>query len=926
MAAPGSLVAGERRDRIELMRSHPKAPIAFAVLVLAAMLVRVSSSEAQGIQTSSIVGTVFDVSGAVVPNVEITLEGSRLIGGPLALTTDASGHYASATLTPGRYALVGRQPGFDDAERHDIDLPVAATLTVDLVLVPSRLHELVEVVEPPSPVVDVRSAAASAHLDQRLLQNLPSFRAVAEVINLAPGVVAGVGFGGTQESNGLYVDGVNLVEVQLGRPYLRLNYDWLQEVEVAAIGAGPEYGQSTGVTANIVLRSGSNRFTGMIDALTTRPSWLARNTDKITAALQREFAPLELTNWWDSSVQVGGPVFRDRLWYFAGQQSLRHSYRPAGYSGVGTTREADDKALVKITGALSPSMRVEGLGQPGAYRVLSYDLGSLTSLEATTDERQPQAMWNGFFRWTPNGRWLLEARNGGYRSDTHDDPHAPGTRNGPAPHRDILTGGQSVSANFFFDLARTQYLTSVNATTFTSSKWGRHDIRLGWELEHADMVNASGYPGGMLFQDQGASPYRVLLWDGSKLTASNLRSAFFGNDAWQMHHVTISAGLRVDMNRTSVPLVRNVFETNPVSPRLGIAWDVLQSHRFVVRAHAGRYYDQAFLGRISTIDVSATAPTITAAVLGPGEYAEISRTTPVNNVAIDPHVKHAFADQLTAGIEWQLQDDTSLEVNFIHRDFPRFIGMVDVGRRWSPTLRRDTGPDDIPDTADDGELFTVYNLDLSTSAFYLYSNPAGAYRRYRGLQVVGRKRFSHLWGAQASYTWSRTTGNVDNGWHTNTGVNDLGTGGGFSNPNRFINLYGKSPYDPREVKILADGFVPAWGGFNLGAVYRYTSGQTWARRAVFRGLTQSFDYIWTEPRGSRRLPAINKLDLRVEKLFPVRRFLRLGLSAEVFNVTNQGVPNSDLFAPIQVFSGPTLGEPLAWIDPRLVRLNLRLTF
>ena len=127
------------------------------------------------------------------------------------------------------------------------------------------------------------------------------------------------------------------------------------------------------------------------------------------------------------------------------------------------------------------------------------------------------------------------------------------------------------------------------------------------------------------------------------------------------------------------------------------------------------------------------------------------------------------------------------------------------------------------------------------------------------------------------------------------------------------------------MKLLADASVPWGGGFTIGAIYRYTSGQAWARRAfmVFGG---GGDAIKVEPRGSRRLPAINNLDLRIEKLIPVGRSARLGVSADLFNVTNQAVPNSDVDFPVNVFSGPNLGDPWSWRDPRLLRIGVRMTF
>ena len=167
---------------------------------------------------------------------------------------------------------------------------------------------------------------------------------------------------------------------------------------------------------------------------------------------------------------------------------------------------------------------------------------------------------------------------------------------------------------------------------------------------------------------------------------------------------------------------------------------------------------------------------------------------------------------------------------------------------------------------------------------------------------------------------------MSNADRSNSGTEDLGASGPFTNPNRLINNEGLAMFDPRELKVLGVVSVPRWRGLTVGAVYRHTSGQTWARRATIRDLNQGSERIWMEPRGSRRLPAINNLDLRVEKQISVGRSLRMGISADVFNVTNQSVPNSDVSFPVSVDSGPFLGVPTAWVDPRLLRVGVRMSF
>jgi hypothetical protein len=259
----------------------------------------------------------------------------------------------------------------------------------------------------------------------------------------------------------------------------------------------------------------------------------------------------------------------------------------------------------------------------------------------------------------------------------------------------------------------------------------------------------------------------------------------------------------------------------------------------------------------------------------------------------------------------------------VHRDFGRFWGFVSPLDEWYPIEGQDPGPDGVPGSADDGDVIAMFARNGVASR--VFSNPDGAYRLYDALQFVARTRYSS-WQTQASYTWSATRGNVDNGFQANSGIGALGAGGAFVNPNRGINTDGPASFDfSRELEVLTHGYMDVLGGISVGAIYRYTPGQRWARRAQIR-TSQIIDTLLVEPKGSRRLPAINNLDFRIEKDLRLGGIGRIGLAADIFNVTNQGVPNSDSSSAIFADSGFFFGEPVAWVNPRLLRVGVRFMF
>jgi hypothetical protein len=148
-----------------------------------------------------------------------------------------------------------------------------------------------------------------------------------------------------------------------------------------------------------------------------------------------------------------------------------------------------------------------------------------------------------------------------------------------------------------------------------------------------------------------------------------------------------------------------------------------------------------------------------------------------------------------------------------------------------------------------------------------------------------------------------------------------------TNPNRLINGSSTTAYDPtNEIKVLSVWNPSQLGGWVVGGVYRYLTGGAWGRTFSARNLAQGPEAIRAEPRDTNRLPAINQLDLHVEKSLRLGS-QTLGLFADVFNVWNQGVPDSEWGGEAVISaSGPNLGVPTLWRAPRQVRLGLQLTF
>src|SRR5581483_8751627 len=269
---------------------------------------------AQAVQTATLTGTAKDSSGAVLPGVTVNVSSPSQVGGVQTTVTDSQGIYRFPALHPGVYELEATLAGFKSLRQSGITLPLGVTVTVDVSLSVASVSETVNVTGA-SPIVDVKSSASNTQLAEAQLQNLPTGRFQPDIINLTPGVTSNVAFGGSQSSNALLMDGVDVSDPEGGSPWSFFNYNWVEQVQVVSLGANAEYGEFTGVAANSIIRSGSNKFTGLGEYLMESNKWVANNTTSLSSSLQKTLTPLEIGHWIDTTAQIGGPLQKDKLFF-----------------------------------------------------------------------------------------------------------------------------------------------------------------------------------------------------------------------------------------------------------------------------------------------------------------------------------------------------------------------------------------------------------------------------------------------------------------------------------------------------------------------------------------------------------------------------------------------------------------------------------
>jgi hypothetical protein len=343
------------------MRTNCRSRVSTKLVLFGACLFSVLLFVANGLgqeTTGGLQGTVKDPSGAVVPKAEIMLTGTSLVGSK-NLVTDSAGYYRFANLPPGIYTLTVKAAGFSQLKRDGIVIEVGHLPTVDLTLAVGAAGTVVEV-SGAAPVIDVTTNANSTNITDDVIADVPhgySFQSVIQFAPMArneplaggsagltgnsggsaPGSAAngnGVGFsvGGAADSENTYlVEGQDTENISGGASNANVPFQFIQEVQVKSSGIEAEHGGALGGVVNVVMKKGSNAYHGSLfttyesEALDGSPG---ENLRYNPAPTPSDFIPDLDSQLYQpkkdhfrigqSGFTVGGPIMKDRLWFFLG--------------------------------------------------------------------------------------------------------------------------------------------------------------------------------------------------------------------------------------------------------------------------------------------------------------------------------------------------------------------------------------------------------------------------------------------------------------------------------------------------------------------------------------------------------------------------------------------------------------------------------
>src|SRR5712691_6976 len=343
--------------------------LALVPLVIGAVLAAAAPVRAQS--TATVQGTVTDTQNAIMPGVSITIRNSAT-GLERTVTTGSTGEYVAASLQPGHYVVVAHIEGFQDQTR-EVDLDVAQIAVVSLKLGVAALAENLTVTGS-SPLIETATVSVGQVMAERTVQEIPlNGRHFVDLGPLMPGGVTApqnaglsaplrgqgsfsfISAGNRESSVNFMVNGINLNDLSNSQVTFQPSINTVSEFKVDNSTFSAEYGRNSGSIVNVATRSGANAMHGEAFDFYRNDRFDSRNYfNPPSVDANGNVTQQSLFNRKQFGVNLGGPVVKDRSFYFGSYEGLRHK------QGVDLN-----------SGTLTDAQRA-GVTDPVARRLLAY--------------------------------------------------------------------------------------------------------------------------------------------------------------------------------------------------------------------------------------------------------------------------------------------------------------------------------------------------------------------------------------------------------------------------------------------------------------------------------------------------------------------------------------------------------------------------
>jgi len=823
---------------------------------------------ADGPQTGNISGTVTDREALPLPGVVINLES------PLnnkSTVTDKEGVFRFPLLVPGEYVVTASMTGMRTVKL-PLQVRVGKTSKAEIVMTPDNI-EIGMTVVGSTPLVNKSNVSTGGNVDSETFDNVGLGRSYQSVVQLMPGV----GDGGNPNVNGaldgdnIYlVDGMDTSDATTGTFGINLNYEAIQEVEVVTGAISAEYGRTQGAVINIVTKSGSNEYEGSIRWVLTNEDWNS-NSDLFPSVQEDEIKDIP-------TYTLGGPLIKDKLWFFGSYESGTASSFEVGIAnGQSYTRDFENtNENYKLTFAPTEShtLQMTYSADPASFPTSYWGNSISGDLAVLNLQTQGGDFYSLRWDWIATDSLVTQIQMGTQENAITVDPSpfaSPDPNLAQGFYWDFDNNYGYNEAFFNGAVVRPRDQASASATWY--APFG-HEIKIGFDWQETESTNRFDRYGNSRFHGHGFNRnapggfdeplYHRIYQPSDDLTSVNRQTALFLVDRFDLtEHWSFNLGVRIEQQYGENDAGEEVIDTTDLAPRLSAIYDINGDGRLLATASYGRYYAPILQTLLDAFNRGVTGSSIyedygwNEETLAYDTFIQRVDTSGNNREieSVDPY----FEDEIIVGVEWQFAPIWAAKAKYIRS---RVENIFD----------------------------SMTDFDENGTVISRYATVADAERRYDGIQLEVERRLRNNWQFAGNYVYGEAEGNFF------SETND--TFGNFRSVSDLAvrNRYGRAPYDvEHEVKLWGVYFLELGSSHvvKLGGNLNWQSGAPWQLTRISDVTLpdgtdtgqQVTEYL--EPRGSRNLGSIYVLDMSATWEFSFWRNLRSSIQLQAFNVTDE---------------------------------------
>ena len=887
---------------------------------------------AQGVQTGTITGTVTSTDGVAIADAAIVMT-SPALQGERTTVSDVNGVYSIPSLPPGTYTVRFAKESLTPVEK-TVLLPLGSTASVDARMSVGQLAEsvLVEGVTPPA----VTSTQTSVNIAAEEVNVLPIGRTPYLIAELMPGLTTNTPArdqitisGGFAYDNVFLIDGVDVNDNLLGSMNDLYIEDAVGEVQILTSGVTAEYGRFSGGVVNVVTKSGSNRFAGSFRTTFARPSWTNETPFETANGIERgkpSSANPYLNNKvsYFSEATAGGPLAKDRLWFFAAtrfEDSSTFGTMPA--TAVTYTKTSDSKRFEgKLTGSVRQGHTLHGSFIDNRVHrenepVLSFSIDKAALISPTVPNRLGVVNYNG----APNQHFLLSAQYsqkdwategvGGTSTNIIDSPFL--TRTGTqyqynAPYFDATDPEQ-----------RNNRQLTASMTYFASSRgFGSHELKGGFEnfvdqRVGANAQSSTGYvfladfvvAGGAPVLDADGHPIAMFVPNTSRVQRwipyrgaqfEQTTTSAYVQDRWiASPRLTLNLGVRFEHAASDATTGQQTPGQARFVPRLGAAYDVSGNGDTVLQAtfsqYSGKYNAVQFsrntnVGNSDRYTLVYVGPAGEGRAFAPGfDLANykgvVAGTFPALNVQFADDLSSPVTAEYTLGVARMFGARSYAKAMFVQRSTSNFIDdFIEYQNGRTPI---------VIDGATIGQLDNI-----------VWDNHDDMKREYQALQFMGQHRLTNALSINGHWTLQlKNNGNFE-------GETPTPVGSAFGDYAEMLSLERSAPdgrlddFQRSKIRMWGDyrAELGRYGSFTIAPIYRYNSARAYSLILNGQPLTSvqlannpgyagmPTQQVFFGERGSQSFKGFSMLDLAATYAVPVWRSAQPWVKFEMFNVLN----------------------------------------